>query len=219
MRRTTARLTAGLGAVAAITALTVGSTLQAQAGQQPTATGPTTAPEPQAAASDFLDVGELPPDPHSDWYAGNVTPGLPEEPLACFDGLLPTAGASHRDYWTELDASARQIVVETGNATEAADLAVALEAAAADCAADWLRGEPGAVAGWDDLGTVDAGDSAHAYAVFTAPPEAGTDVNVHGVGRAGGTVTLVSWGRMGTLSDAPADTFADTLTAALDRLG
>lgn len=212
MRRTTARWAAGLGAAAAIGALTVGTTLQAQAGQQPPpATGPATA--------DFLSVDELPPHAHSDWYAGEVTPGLPEAPLDCFDGLVPASGASHRDYWTELDTSARQIVVRAADTTAAADLAAALEAAAAGCAADWLRGEPGAVAGWDDLGAVDAGESAHAYAVHTAPPQAGTNIAVHGVGRAGSTVTLVAWGQMGTLDDAPAAAFEETLSDALGRLG
>ncbi|MFX4292963.1 hypothetical protein [Streptomyces bohaiensis] len=219
MRRTTARWTAGLGAAATIGALTVATTHQAQAGAQPPTAATAATPAADLAAADFLAGDELPPHAVSDWYAGEVTPGLPDAPLACVDGLVPAAGAAHRDYGTELDASARQIVVRTADATAAADLAAALESAAAGCAADWLRGEAGAVAGWDDLGAVDAGDGGRAFAVHTAPPEAGTNIAVHGVGRAGTTVTLVSWGQLGGLSDAPANAFAQTLATAIDRLG
>ncbi|WP_103528632.1 hypothetical protein [Streptomyces sp. SM12] len=226
MRLTRTRLIAGIGSVVTTAALTATMVGQAQAGQQnagerASATTETTdnTGDRQSTAPDFLEPSELPADEHTTWFAGDATAGLPDLPVFCFEGLLPEDGAWHRDFATDLDTGARQVVIDAGDSGDAAELAGTLEEAAADCAAGWLRDEPGAVAGWDDHGPVtDAGDSAHVYAVYTAPPEAGTNIALFGVGRTGDVVTLVQWGQMGSLGDAPAGDFADSLATALDRL-
>ncbi|UCM87096.1 hypothetical protein [Streptomyces marincola] len=166
----------------------------------------------------FLTGDELPEHP-SGWWALGVEAGLPEDPVFCFEDELPAEGASHQRYRTDLDAEALQVVVEAEDEASAAALAGALEAAAAACAADWLRENPGSAAAWDDYGTVEGADGGHVFGVYVAPPQAGMSVSLFGVGRDGTRVTLVDWGQMGTLQDAPVEEFAGTLGSALGRLG
>ncbi|RKN05408.1 hypothetical protein D7319_25280 [Streptomyces radicis] len=181
------------------------------------------APTARAAAEPvgdeaFLDGGEMPPHPDG-WYAYGPVEGLPEYPVFCFEDELPAEGASHTSFWTELDTNGLQVIVETDDEDEAAELATALEAAAADCAADWLRENPGSTAAWDDYGSIVAADGGHIYGVHTAPPQGGHGVRLFGVGRDGTRVTLVDWGQMGDLEDAPIGDFSTTLAAALGKLG
>jgi hypothetical protein len=236
MRLTRTRLAIGIGAVMATTALTVAlvSNARADPDQEPAgdaagdATGisaprsPTTAgtasSKAPATAPDFLAADELPPHPSSGWYAGDAAAGTPEA-LFCIDGVsLAQGDVWHRDYWTEVDAGAQQIVVEARTKAAAKKLTAELEAATADCAARWLRDAPGSVAGWDDHGPLDGGDAAHLYAVHTAPPEAGTGIHGFGIGRVGTTVTVVQWGQMGSLTDLPVADLTDTMGQALEHL-
>ncbi|MGW7293410.1 hypothetical protein ACWGIB_13620 [Streptomyces xiamenensis] len=199
------------------TALAVGA-LAAVAAFAPAAGAATAATAPQAPA--FLEPGELPPHSSSEWFAQSPRHGQPELPLFCFEEVeLPAAGTWIRDYHTDLDTTARQLVVETGGTAEAQALAAELSDAAADCAADWLRENPGAGAAWDDYGTVDAADGARVFGVHVAPPQAGTGVHLFGIGRDGDTVTVVVWGEMGELAQAPVTAFKDTTATALTKLG
>ena len=102
--------------------------------------------------------------------------------------------------------------------TAAGKLARTLEGRAANCAADWLRDNPGSSASWDDYGTVEAGDSAHVYGVHTAPPQSEHGVSLFAVVRKGAKVTVVRWAQMGTLEHAPVDAFRTTVTKAAARL-
>lgn len=172
-----------------------------------------------APAPGFLEPGDLPPHSSSAWFAGGIAQGLPDPETFCFEGAMPDGDATHhRDFRTDYDTGASQVTVTAASTGAANRLAARLEARAADCAADWLRDNPGSTASWDDYGTVSAGDRAHVYGVHTAPPESEHGVNLLGVARAGATVTVVRWAEMGTLGQAPVDSFRGTVRAAVDRL-
>ncbi|MCK1817735.1 hypothetical protein MTQ13_26250 [Streptomyces sp. XM4011] len=205
MRLTRTRTAVAAGALAGLAALTLSSAGAATAAGQ---------------APAFLETDDLPPHQSSDWFAQDIRQGAPELPQFCLgDVELPAGGTWSRDYYTDVDTTAHQLVVETGSAAEAQALAAGLADAVADCAADWLRENPGATAGWDDFGTVEAGDGARVFGVHTAPQQAGLGLNLFGVGRSGDTVTVVGWGEMGRLSDAPVSAFKETTAIALTKLG
>jgi hypothetical protein len=183
------------------------------------ASGPGAAAEPakKTRAPGFLAPGDLPPHSSSAWFAGKVTSGLPEQPF-CVDGALPSAGSHHREYHTELDTNATQISVVSRNAAAAAKLARSLEKRVAACAADWLRETPGGTASWQKYGKVAAGDGARVYGVHVSVPESEPSVHLFGVGRDGRTVTVVRWGEMGDLGQAPVPAFKQTTRSAVDKL-
>ncbi|MFF5443743.1 hypothetical protein [Streptomyces sp. NPDC012888] len=201
-----ATLAAALAATAALTL-----TASAAAPAAPAATA--------AAAPGFLNARDLPPHPTSPWFAGPVTKGLPEFPGLCLEGgALPAAGAWHRSFGTEYDTGADQISVRASSDAAAAKLAAALERRLAGCAADWLRAHPGGTASWQDYGRIKVEEGAHVYGVHTSLPESEPGVHLFGVGRDGRTVTVVRWGQMGHLGDAPVPAFKRTTTIAVNRL-
>ena len=244
MRLTRHGLAAGIGALVTTTALTVALVVQNQDGDgggdgragngsavgsagNGRTTGAAAAGTADAVSSKptsapvFLSVDELPPYPHSPWHADDPTVGPPDH-LGCLgDVTLPADGTWHRRYRTELDTEASQVVVRATDPVTAEQLTEDLKASAAACAADWLRGEPGSMAGWDDHGPLDVGapgDSAHLYSVHIAPPQAGMGISGIGIGRAGTTVTLVNWSQMGTLPDVPVAELTETMGHALGHL-
>ncbi|MEU3277594.1 hypothetical protein [Streptomyces antibioticus] len=99
--RSTATLTA-LTALA-VTGLTLGTVLTVPAG----------AAAPKAPG--FLAAKDLPPHTTSTWSAGRVTAGVPEviELDTCL-GMVLGGGSStwHREFWTDLDTTARQVSVK-----------------------------------------------------------------------------------------------------------
>ncbi|MEU9142914.1 hypothetical protein [Streptomyces sp. NPDC048349] len=171
-----------------------------------------------ATAPGFIDGTDLPPHPTSPWYAGQVTPGLPEFAPLCLDGVLPAQGSRHRAFGTEFDTGALQISVRAASATAAAKLATTLERKVAGCAADWLRTTPGGTASWNDYGKLAVEEGAHVYGVHTSIPESEPGVHLYGIGRDGSTVTVVQWGQMGDLSHAPVADFRKTTVKAVDKL-
>ncbi|MGK4903793.1 hypothetical protein [Streptomyces sp. PHES57] len=172
-----------------------------------------------SAAPGFLEADDLPPHATSPWHAGPVTKGLPDPQQFCMEGAVPDAGRTyHRLFHTEYDTHASQVGVTAASETAAGKLARTLEGRAANCAADWLRDNPGSSASWDDYGTVEAGDSAHVYGVHTAPPQSEHGVSLFAVVRKGAKVTVVRWAQMGTLEHAPVDAFRTTVTKAAARL-
>ncbi|KJK49502.1 hypothetical protein [Streptomyces sp. NRRL F-4428] len=171
-----------------------------------------------AGAPGFLNGTDLPAHPSSPWYAGEITKGLPETETFCLDGVLPTAGSWHRAFGTEYDTGAVQISVRSASPAAAAKLAGALERKVAACAADWLRTTPGGTASWQDYGTLPVEEGAHVYGVHTSIPESEPGVHLYGIGRDGSTVTVVKWGQMGDLSQAPVAPFRKTTTKAVDKL-
>ncbi|MFB6616626.1 hypothetical protein ACFCV9_20850 [Streptomyces sp. NPDC056367] len=181
--------------------------------------GPAATAAPAApTAPGFLDGTDLPPHPASPWYAGEVTKGLPEFPPICLEGALPAAGSWHRRFGTEYDTGAVQLSVRSATPASAARLVRSLERKVAACAADWLRATPGGTASWQDYGTLPVEEGAHVYGVHTSLPESEPGVHLFGIGRDGSTVTVVQWGQMGDLSDAPVAGFRRTTTTAVNRL-
>lgn len=171
-----------------------------------------------APAPGFLTGTDLPPHPGSPWYAGDVTKGLPESAPFCLDGVLPAAGSWHRAFGTEYDTGAVQVSVRSSSAAAAAQLATALERKVAACAADWLRATPGGTASWQDYGPLAVEEGAHVYGVHTSLPESEPGVHLFGIGRDGATVTVVQWGQMGYLSEAPVPAFRKTTRTAVHKL-
>lgn len=171
------------------------------------------------ATSGFLSGTDLPPHETSPWFEGDITNGLPHLPIFCVTGVdLPEEATTHREFSTEVDAGALQLNVAAQDEETAAELAGQLRDSVANCAADWLRDNPGGTASWRDLGSQDVGDGAHTYGVHINSEQGAQDVHLFGVGREGNTVTLVQWGQMGTFDHAPLTAFRDTVTTAVDRL-
>ncbi|MGV9850947.1 hypothetical protein ACWDWU_19585 [Streptomyces sp. NPDC003442] len=193
-------------------------------------TGPALAHAPQAQAQaqaqavvpqrtpGHLVPRELPPHPSSDWYASDVTKGLPETPPFCVEKTFPSAGATHRTFWTEYDTGATQIVVRTGTVEAARKLAAAAEKKIQNCAADWESQYPEGTASWRDYGPLTAEDGAHVYGVHTSYPDSEPGIHLFGVGRDGRTVTVVTWGEMGGYDQAPLADFKRTVTTAVVKL-
>lgn len=171
-----------------------------------------------ATAPGFLSGTDLPPHPTSPWYAGAVTKGMPEFAPFCLEGALPATGGWHRDFGTELDTGAVQISIRSASPSAAAKLVGTLERKVAACAADWLRTTPGGTASWQDYGTLPVEEGAHVYGVHTSIPDSEPGVHLFGIGRDGSTVTVVKWGQMGDLSQAPVADFRQTTTKAVSKL-
>ena len=183
----------------------------------------TTAGTAQAAPSQqlpgFLDAEDLPPHSSSDWHAGEITEGLPDNvPFCVGDSELPTQGASHRTFRTDLDTGASQVSFVTDGEETAKRLAAELRDSTANCAADWLRDNPGGTASWRDLGNQDVGDGAHSYGVYVESDYGSQNIHLYGVGRDGDTVTVVAWGQMGTFDNAPVTAYRTTLKTAVEKL-
>ncbi|UQX00650.1 hypothetical protein [Streptomyces sp. RerS4] len=171
-----------------------------------------------ATAPRFLNGTDLPPHPSSPWQAGKVTKGLPENTPFCLEGVLPAAGSWHRAFGTDVDAGAVQISVRSASDAAAAKLVGTLERKVAACAADWLRRTPGGTASWQDYGKLSVEEGAHVYGVDTSIPDSEPGVHLFGIGRDGSTVTVVNWGQMGHLTDAPVPAFKQTTTKAVNKL-
>lgn len=216
-RRTTTRTITRTATRTAFAALTAAAALAVATTTAATATT-TSATTAGAAAPGFLSGADLPPHPTSPWYAGQITPGLPESAPFCLEGVLPARGSWHRAFGTEYDTGAVQISVRASSATAATQLATALERQVAACAADWLRAIPGGTASWQDHGRLPVEEGAHVYGVHTSVPDSEPGVHLYGIGRDGATVTVVQWGRMGDLSQAPVADFKKTTTRAVHRL-
>lgn len=183
-----------------------------------TATATATAAPGTPGTPGHLVPRELPPHPSSDWYASDVTPGLPDPVPFCVEGALPSAGATHRTFWTEYDTSASQVVVKAATVDAARRLAAAAEKKVRNCAAGWERDYPEGTASWRDYGTLPAEDGAHVYGVHTSYPDSEPGIHLYGVGRDGRTVTVVEWGEMGNYDHAPVDAFRRTTTTAVVKL-
>ncbi|WP_431041390.1 hypothetical protein ACQUSR_05495 [Streptomyces sp. P1-3] len=231
LRKNSLRAAAVAGAVAMATGAALAVTGTAHAQDQARAGGPAGDRAGRTAQSlpAFLVPKELPPHPGSDWYASEVTKGLLETAPFCLDKALPSAGSSHRTFWTEYDTGAAQLVVRTGSADAARKLAAAVEKKVRACAADWERQHPQGTAAmgvppmplrlWgSDYGTLPAEDGAHVYGVHTSYPDSEPGIHLYGIGLDGRTVTVVKWGQMGDFAHAPVADFKHTTTTAVVKL-
>ncbi|MFC7218821.1 hypothetical protein ACFQLX_11660 [Streptomyces polyrhachis] len=212
------RIGAAAAAALGVAALAVGATQQGAVAKEPAKAAVKGSPH-HTGTPTFLEPGELPPYAYSPWYAGPVTAGLPEYGVFCAqDGVLPQRGTSHREFGTEMDTGALQVVVTTRSTDAAKRLAARLAASIRNCAATFERQIPGAWADWKDLGPVEAEDGAWTAAVATSVPESENGIALFGVGRDGATVTLVRWSQMGGFADAPEAAFKQTTATAVNKL-
>lgn len=174
---------------------------------------------PKAAKPGFLTAKDMPQAEGNFWIAGKVTAGAPETDPFCLEKVLPAQGTTwHRQLRTDLDTEGVQVSVQAPSTAAAKRLAASAEVSVAACAADWLRGTPGGTASWDDYGRIDVEEGARVIGVANSVPESGLGVHLFGVGRDGDTVTIVSWGQLGTLSQAPVAAFKKTTTTAVNKL-
>jgi hypothetical protein len=181
-----------------------------------TATATTTT---AAAASTprFLAPADLPPHPSSDWYAGAVTAGVPDPVPFCYGQALPGATSRYREFWTDLDANARQVTVVEKDRASAKRLAELLRRSVKQCAARTEEQYPEADVRGRDLGRLAVEEGARLYAVQVAT-EYTQDVHLFSVGRDDRTVTVVQWGQMGRIKDAPVAAFRATARTSVAKL-
>ncbi|MEE1929800.1 hypothetical protein V1J52_16670 [Streptomyces sp. TRM 70351] len=203
--------------VAATTAAGVAAALAGAGPAQATATAvPSTSGSASGSAStsaapsahELLEAGDL-PRARTPWVAGPVTEGAGGQRF-CVDGLVPDTGAVHRDFHTDLETSAFQVVYRAANEREARQLTARLRAAVENCADELAEQYPEASVSERDYGRV--------HGIETAFPESSLNVNLLGVAREGAFVTVVQWGQMGTLETAPVRGFKKTLRTAETRL-
>lgn len=214
--------TTAVTAAVATTALGLAAVATAQGSSDPSS-GPSSAQrsstQPASARPAFLAPDEMPQDPDYVWHAKEPAAGLPEHPVFCLEGVLPSESTWHRRYWTDLDTSGIQLNVRSQTVEDARALAEEAEKSVRACAAEYEETYPGAEGEGRDYGRVDVQEGAHVYGVDTAHPEVGsTGVHLFGVGRDSRTVTVVLWGQMGDLPDAPVEDFRETTRTAVEKL-
>ncbi|MFH8290122.1 hypothetical protein [Streptomyces sp. NPDC018059] len=203
MMRTSVRKNKGLFAAAAVVAV---AGVAAGAVPASAADGPR-----------FLEPSELPPHASSPWYAGPVTSGQPDPLPMCVGEGLPSTSV-HRTYRTDLDTGALQVTVVERSEQRAKDFAALLRKKLDGCAKTVMQQNPEITAAQKYYGKVNVEEGAHVYGVHTVASWGATDINMFSVGRDGNTVTLVTWGQMGTFADAQAGDFKTTTATAVNKL-
>ncbi|MFJ8629503.1 hypothetical protein [Streptomyces sp. NPDC093568] len=201
------RIRAGLLAALAVAALTAGATLSAAP-----AGAATRAPAPK-----FLAASELPPHPSSDWIAGRVTDGVPDEMQYCFGEALLAYDSRYRTFRTDLDTGAEQLNVTVGDSAKAKALAARLDKEVKRCV-QRMDAAPDVEADYRSYGTLPVEEGARVHGFATRASWGAMDIHLVSVGRDGGTVTVVQWGQMGDFGDAPVKAFRKTTTTAVNKL-
>ncbi|MFJ3904294.1 hypothetical protein [Streptomyces sp. NPDC090025] len=178
-----------------------------------------TAPAQAAAQPAFLAASQLPPSSTA-WKAGQVFPGVPENGgVLCAPYKIPAQNSRYRDFSTELDTNAVQITNVARTEADAIKLVDTLRKALAECGPVLERQNPGLRAVSAFHGKLAVEEGAWVYSLDTADPQVGnTDIHLFAVGRDGKTVTLVRWGQMGDLKDAPLNAFRTTTKTAVNKL-
>ncbi|MES5818755.1 hypothetical protein [Streptomyces sp. RG80] len=194
-----------LFAVAA-TGLALGATLAA-----PADAAPTTTPK-------FLSAAQLPPHPSSDWKAGKVTDGVPDELLSCVRETMPGYDSRYRSFTTDLETNAQQLTIVVGSAAKAKALATRLDKDMRSCATRIEQADPEVEATYKSYGKLPVEEGARVHGLHTEASWGATDIHLLSVGRDGRTVTVVQWGQMGDFDDAPVKAFKKTTTTAVAKL-
>ncbi|MCX9191817.1 hypothetical protein C3Y87_10400 [Carbonactinospora thermoautotrophica] len=171
-----------------------------------------------SGAPDLLEPSELPQERYGTWQAGSVSPGLPEVEPFCVEGVLPAQGARHREFQSEYDASATQVVVSLRDEDGAWLIAKEAAQAVERCAERWQEQYPEGRARWLYYGELDVADGARVYGVFTTLPDSEPTISLYAVGRDRDTVTVVELGQMGEPAEAPVRAFKRTARIAVDKL-
>lgn len=190
-----------------VAALAAGTALTSPAGAAPEQDRP-----------DFLTADELPPHPFSEWTAGPVTDGFPDELAYCLGEGAPAHDHQHRLFRTDLDADAVQVTTVTGSAAKGRALAARLDREIRSCADRLEREYPDIEAETRYYGTLPVEEGATVYGLHTETSWGATDIHLLSVGRDGNTVTVVEWGQMGDFGDAPVGAFKKTTKTAVDKL-
>lgn len=94
-----------------------------------------------------------------------------------------------------------------------------LRGALAGCGPLLEQQNPGLQAVSASHGKLAVEEGAWVYSLDTADPQIGiSDIHLFSVGRDGRTVTLIRWGQMGDLEDAPLTAFRTTTKTAVNKL-
>jgi hypothetical protein len=184
-------------------------------GAPPTLADQTTAAS--LAAPRFLRPADLPPGHYEPWRGHRVTKGLPTA-LFCLEKALPAKGAQHRNFSSDLEATATQVIVSSQSPATAKQLAIKAADSIEKCAARVKKKDPKTKAAWRSYGTVKVEDGARIYGVYTSHPDSEHTIHLFAVGRDGRLVTVVEFGMFGDFADAPVTAFKETARIAVERL-
>ncbi|MER5736242.1 MULTISPECIES: hypothetical protein [unclassified Streptomyces] len=177
------------------------------------------APAQAAAQPAFLSASQMPPS-STPWTATQVFPGVPENGgVLCAPYKIPAQNTRYREFSTELDTNGVQVTTVARTEADAVKLVDTLRKALAGCGPLLERQNPGLHAVSAYHGKLAVEEGAWVYSLDTADPQVGTtDIHLFSVGRDGRTVTLVRWGQMGDLADAPLTGFRTTTKTAVNKL-
>ncbi|MFC8660029.1 hypothetical protein ACFUCT_33180 [Streptomyces parvus] len=178
-----------------------------------------TAPVQAAAQPAFLAAGQMPPS-STPWTATQVFTGVPENGgVLCALYKIPAQNTRYREFSTELDTNGVQVTTVARNEADAVKLVNTLRRSLAGCGSLLEQQNPGLQAVSASHGKLAVEEGAWVYSLDTADPQIGiSDIHLFSVGRDGRTVTLVRWGQMGDLEDAPLTAFRTTTKTAVNKL-
>ncbi|MET8687340.1 hypothetical protein ABZV77_24300 [Streptomyces sp. NPDC004732] len=182
-------------------------------------TAPAAGAAPKAAAPKLLSASQLPPHPTSSWTAGRTTEGFPEALGLCVSTEgVPSYDYRHREFRTDVDASAVQLTVVADTAALAKGLAKHYDDLIRTCADRIEKASPDVAAEVRDYGKLPVEEGARVRGLHTETSQGANDVALMSVGRDGRTVTVVKWGQLGDFGDAPVAAFKKTTTTAVNKL-
>ncbi|MCA1275129.1 hypothetical protein ACIPQH_16775 [Streptomyces rubiginosohelvolus] len=178
-----------------------------------------TAPVQAAAQPAFLAAAQMPPS-STPWTATQVFDGVPENGgVLCAPYKIPAQNTRYREFSTELDTNGVQVTTVARTEADAVKLVDTLRGALAGCGSLLEQQNPGLQAVSASHGKLAVEEGAWVYSLDTADPQIGiSDIHLFSVGRDGRTVTLVRWGQMGDLEDAPLTAFRTTTKTAVIKL-
>ena len=178
-----------------------------------------TAPAQAAAQPAFLTASQMPPS-STPWTATQIFTGVPENGgVLCAPYKIPAQNTRYREFSTELDTNGVQVTTVAPTETDAVKLVDTLRGALAGCGPLLEQQNPGLQAVSTSHGKLAVEEGAWVYSLDTADPQIGiSDIHLFSVGRDGRTVTLVRWGQMGDLEDAPLTAFRTTTKTAVNKL-
>ncbi|MFJ6699371.1 hypothetical protein ACIQM4_25285 [Streptomyces sp. NPDC091272] len=178
-----------------------------------------TAPAQAAAQPAFLAASQMPPS-STPWSATQVFTGVPENGgVLCAPYKIPAQNTRYREFSTELDTNGVQVTTVARTEADAVKLVDTLRGALAGCGPLLEQQNPGLQAVSASHGKLAVEEGAWVYSLDTADPQIGiSDIHLFSVGRDGRTVTLVRWGQMGDLADAPLTAFRTTTKTAVSKL-
>jgi hypothetical protein len=177
-------------------------------------------PAKPVQAARFLAATDLPTSAaYPRWYAQPIRRGLPDPSFCLSRAGLPAERSRYRDFTTAMDAEATQIIVTARSAKAAGNLAAAAGRSILKCADDLRREEPGSTAVLRSYGSLDVGNGAKVYGLYTSVPDSEENIHLLAVGRDGDRLTVVTLGRMGTFEQAQVAGFKRTVRTSVGKLG